>query len=259
MKKTSFILILILLMHAETYPVSYKKHSRIIAKALGSYTSLTGDKRWKTIGRSARRNKILFREFGTGEKTVMIIGGMHGDEPAGVLAVIRLAQYLEKNPDSIRNRAVLIPCINPDGLRIGRRTNGRNVDLNRNFPSSTWSYESVKEYNNPGPLPASEPETFACMVMMYLYHPVLLIQMHQPFATIYPDDKTPEKLVERMSEISGFPVSYDIGYSTPGSLGSYKSEQSYKIYGITYEMGEVDREPDYKAVTGSLVEAINFP
>ncbi len=259
MKRTSLILIIILLMHAETYPVSYKKHSRIISKAVSAYTALGRDKKWKVIGRSNWRNKILYREFGSGEKTVMIIGGMHGDEPAGVLAVIRLAQYLEKNPASIRNRAVLIPCLNPDGLRIGRRTNGHNVDLNRNFPSATWSYDFVKEYNNPGPLPASEPETFACMTMMCLYRPALLIQMHQPFAALYPDDKTPAELVSKMSEISGFPVSYDIGYSTPGSLGSYKSEQSYNIYGITYEMGEVDAEPDYNAVTGSLLEAINYP
>lgn len=259
MKKTSLILALVLLLQINASPVSYKKHSRIIRKAVAAHRALEKDRKWKAIGRSNRKNKILCREFGSGDKTVLIIGGMHGDEPGSVLAAIRLAEYLKKNPGTIKNRVAIIPCLNPDGLRAGRRTNARKIDLNRNFPSSTWSFSYVKEYNNPGPLPASEPETFTLMTMIYLYRPALLIQMHQPFAALYPDKNTPEDLLIKMSEISGFPVSDDIGYLTPGSLGSFKSEQKFSIWGITYELGEVDREPDYEAVTRSLVEAINYP
>jgi hypothetical protein len=46
-----------------------------------------------------------------------------------------------------------------DGLRIGTRTNGNKIDINRNYPSSTWSPEFIKDYNNPALNAASEPET----------------------------------------------------------------------------------------------------
>jgi protein MpaA len=190
---------------------------------------------------------------------VLIIGGIHGDEPASVIAVIRLAKHLEKNPGLTKNRAVLIPCLNPDGLRIGTRTNGNKIDINRNYPSSTWSSEYIKDYNNPGPEAASEPETLTVIDAINTYHPVLVVQMHQPFGALYPDKNTPTELVNKMSEISGFPVLEDIGYSTPGSLGSFLEEHNNKIFCITYELGRVDREPDYNAVTGSLIKAINFP
>jgi len=61
-----------------------------------------------------------------------------------------------------------------------------------------------------------------------------------------------------MSEITGLPVSEDIGYSTPGSLGSYKLSMKYDVYGITYELCDIDQEPDYDKIIESLIEAINY-
>lgn len=259
MKKVLIAFIFILIFSIAAVSGSHSRHNRIIKKATSAHKPLERDRNWKVLGRSNWRNKILCREFGEGEKTVLIVGGMHGDEPVSVLAVIKLAGYLEENPGSIRNRAVIIPCLNPDGLRVGTRTNGRRIDINRNFPSSTWNFGYDKYYNNPGPLPASEPETIIFIEAMDRYLPAIIIQMHQPFGALYPDEGAPEDLVSAMSQISGFPVSSDIGYSTPGSMGSFKSEQEYEIIGITYELGEVDREPDYDVVTRSLVEAINYP
>ena len=148
--------------------------------------------------------------------------------------------------------------MNPDGLFRGERTNWNNVDLNRNFPSATWSPDFVKPYNNPGQLPASEPETVLIANAIEEYKPGLIIQMHQPFNAIYPDDNVPAVLADKMSEISGFPVSHDIGYETPGSLGSLRSYSDYEVYGITYELCRIDREPDYRKITKSLLEAINY-
>ncbi|HOP62771.1 MAG TPA: DUF2817 domain-containing protein [Spirochaetota bacterium] len=258
--KTIILAVLfIFLINTGASSLSHNKHRRIIRKAVRTHQKLERNKKWKTIGRSNRNNKILCREFGKGKKTVLIIGGMHGDEPGSVLAVIKFAKYLEKNPGSIKHRVVIIPCLNPDGLRVGRRTNGKKIDLNRNFPSKNWSFDYEKKYNNPGPLPASEPEIIIAINAMDRYLPWLIIQVHQPFAALYPDNGPPADLLSKMSEISGFPVSDDIGYSTPGSLGSFITDQEYKVSGITYELGRVDREPDYKAITRSLIEAVNYP
>jgi hypothetical protein len=239
--------------------LSHKKQNAILNKAIHLYRSLPSSNiKWKVIGKSNWKNRIYYREFGSGEKLTMIIGGLHGDEPVGFISTLKLAQYLKKNPSSIKNRVIIIPCINPDGLIKGRRTNGRKVDINRNFPTATWSPDYVKYYNNPGKLPASEPETVIAANIIEEFKPRLLIQMHQPFNTLYPDDNVPEELVTKMADIAGLPVSHDIGYTTPGSLGSLKPSFDFKIYGITYELCEIDREPDYDKIIQSLIEAINY-
>ncbi|MBI5774806.1 MAG: M14 family metallocarboxypeptidase [Verrucomicrobia bacterium] len=61
---------------------------------------------------------------------IYISAGIHGDEPAGPLAVRRL---LRDNawPD---NAALwLCPCLNPGGFALGRRENADGLDLNRQY------------------------------------------------------------------------------------------------------------------------------
>lgn len=258
-KNIFLVLLLIFILNSNATSGSHSRHNRIIKKAIALHKKLENNHHWSITGASNQGNEIFIREFGQGQKTVLIIGGIHGDEPASVIAVIKLAKHLEKNPHLIKNRAVLIPCLNPDGLSIGTRTNGNGIDINRNFPSSTWSSEYIKNHNNPGQEPLSEPETLTAVEAINSYHPAMVIQMHQPFGAIYPDKNTPIEIAEKMSLITGFPISHDIGYPTPGSLGSFTAQHKNKIMCITYELGRIDREPDYNAVTGSLIEAINFP
>lgn len=56
--------------------------------------------------------------------------GIHGDEPAGPLAV---RQLLEENrwPDNVS--LWLCPCLNPSGFPLNRRENARGQDLNRQY------------------------------------------------------------------------------------------------------------------------------
>ncbi len=258
-KKIALTLITLILTFTTADAVSYKKHDKIIRKAKKIYYGLhSSGIEWKVMGRSNWKNRIYYKEFGSGEKLTLIIGGMHGDEPAGFISAVRLAQYIKKNPGSIKNRVIIIPCINPDGLISGRRTNGQKIDINRNFPTTSWSQEYSKSYNHPGYIPGSEPETVILVNAIEDYKPDLIIQMHQPFGAIYPEKNTPAGLLQIMSEVSGFPVSDDIGYTTPGSLGNYGLTLDYIVQGVTYELGAIDYEPDYKKVTKSLIEAINY-
>lgn len=258
-KKLTLIMLLLLTSFTIADAVSYKKYNKILKKAIGMYHALPSSNiKWEVIGRSNWKNRIYYKEFGSGEKLTLVIGGLHGDEPAATISAIKLAQYIKKNPSSITNRVVIIPCINPDGLIKGRRTNGRKVDINRNFPTENWSTEYKKKYHNPGKLPATEPETVIIANAIEKYRPDLIIQMHQPFNAIYPEKNTSAELAKKISEISGFPIEDDIGYHTPGSLGSYGLAMDYKVQGITYEMGSIDYEPDYNKVTQSLIEAINY-
>ena len=63
---------------------------------------------------------------------VLITGGMHGDEPAGVEAVL---QFLARdNTTLLKNFSFLvIPCINPYGYIHDTRETQDGIDINRSF------------------------------------------------------------------------------------------------------------------------------
>src|SRR5215207_3721385 len=61
---------------------------------------------------------------------VLVVGSIHGDEPAGHAVVRRLRASAP--PAGVQ--LWLVEAANPDGLRHGTRQNLRGVDLNRNFP-----------------------------------------------------------------------------------------------------------------------------
>ena len=65
-------------------------------------------------------------------KHILITGGMHGDEPAGVEAAI---SFLARDNTELLNHFsfVVIPCINPDGYIHETRENKDDVDINRSF------------------------------------------------------------------------------------------------------------------------------
>lgn len=241
------------------YAGRYDRHNAIIHKAVKAYR---GMKRspvgWQVLGYSDRMNEIYYREFGTGEKTLLVIGGMHGDEPAATISVIKFGEYLNAYPELLTGHVLLVPCVNPDGLMRGTRTNGRGIDLNRNFPSPTWEYEYKKDYNNPGRLPATEPETVIMVNAVYDYKPWMIIQMHQPFGKLYTSGDVPVELYNNMSMLSGYDIACDIGYDTPGSFGSYAGSRRPGIPVLTFEIGSVNYEPDYGRINLALLEAANY-
>lgn len=63
-----------------------------------------------------------------------VFAGIHGDEPAGTLALLQLVQTIEQHPELIRGYALFVyPVGNPTGLAAGTRENHRGLDLNRQF------------------------------------------------------------------------------------------------------------------------------
>ena len=61
---------------------------------------------------------------------VYVSAGIHGDEPAGPLAV---RQLLQQNQWPAGLALWLCPCLNPAGFRLGRRENAEGLDLNRQY------------------------------------------------------------------------------------------------------------------------------
>lgn len=65
---------------------------------------------------------------------VYLSAGIHGDEPAGPLAVLKLIQE-NKWPQHLDLR--ICPCLNPVGFKLNRRANAKGLDLNREYLKPT--------------------------------------------------------------------------------------------------------------------------
>jgi protein MpaA len=63
-------------------------------------------------------------------RKVYISAGIHGDEPAGVLAVLRM---LEDDRWPSDTHFWMAPCLNPTGFPLNTRENAAGIDLNRDY------------------------------------------------------------------------------------------------------------------------------
>lgn len=138
------------------------------------------------IGSSIENRDIVAYHYGTGDKELLFIGGIHGGyEWNTALVAFEMKEYLDENPEKVPEgyKVTIIPVLNPDGLHkvvgtdgmfkagdvttslsasIPGRFNGNNVDLNRNFDcdwksEGTWQNTKVSG----GASAFSEPESKA--------------------------------------------------------------------------------------------------
>jgi len=72
----------------------------------------------------------LHRPGGAGARRLYVSAGMHGDEPAPPLAILRLLKQ-DAWPENLD--LTLCPCLNPTGFRWAQRENEEGVDLNRQY------------------------------------------------------------------------------------------------------------------------------
>lgn len=171
--------------------------------------------------------------FSNGGPCVLILGGIHGDEPEGVTAANgMLAEFLKSF--SYKLELTIVPCANPDGVFLHTRTNGASIDLNRNLPTKDWTKEARAPRYFPGDKPGSEPENQAIMKFLDEKKPKLIISMHswEPMINTNGDCKGEADIIHKWT---GYRVADDIGYPTPGSLGTYAGKER-KIATITYEV-----------------------
>ncbi len=158
-----------------------------------------------------------------GHQPILMMGGIHGDEPEGVHLANSTAEWLK---DQSQNGLpltpwVVIPCLNVDGFARKTRGNGRGVDLNRNYPSKSWKPEYTGERYYPGPSPASEPEIQAVVALIEEIRPRLIIHCHSWNPCVVATGHPAKIDAFRLSQSSGYHILDDIGYPTPGSLSQY--------------------------------------
>lgn len=174
----------------------------------------------------------------SGKPEIVILASIHGDEAETTVVVSEALRCL---PTGDLKSAVIL-CGNPDGLLRGTRGNARGVDLNRNFPTSNWNPDPVHYKTrandardialSPGSAPASEPETVALLSLLEKLRPRAVVTLHAALACI--DDAGDSHLGRQLAARCELPLIADIGYPTPGSMGTWASEQQLNL--VTWEL-----------------------
>jgi len=154
-------------------------------------------------------------------RPLVMIGGVHGDEPEGVTLAKATLEWLKSNTEKVKVPWILIPCLNPDGFAKNQRTNAGGVDLNRNYPAKSWTPDAKEPRYSPGPHPGSEPEVQAMVKLIAELQPRLIIHCHSWNPCIVVTGEPARKDGERLAKACGYPIQETIGYDTPGSLSQY--------------------------------------
>lgn len=104
---------------------------------------------WRLLA-AAHRSGFVLERYGTQDrfglygatrinstelKTVYLSSGMHGDEPAGPLAILKILE--DRILPLEEFNWTICPMLNPVGLRLSQRENGDGIDLNRDYRSQT--------------------------------------------------------------------------------------------------------------------------
>jgi protein MpaA len=194
-----------------------------------------GDRREVVIGRSVLGRPIEAVHFtppsyAKPRPPALLFAAIHGDEPVSQLMLERLADELIERPPG--RDTWIIPCMNPDGILAGTRNNANDVDLNRNFASTSWGTERRPGYN-PGAAAEDQPETQALVALIDRVGAHRLIAVHATYRMVNWDGSG-EQLAKEMSERCSYPVEHDMGYPCPGSFGTkYGVEMGLEV--ITLE------------------------
>jgi murein peptide amidase A len=146
-------------------------------------------------GRDLRAYRIGPRDA---DRTVLVVGSIHGDEDEGHEIVARLR---DESPNSFA--IWLVETVNPDGIAAGQRKNAHGVDLNRNFSVGWKPSSDTSSGYYPGPEPFSEPESRAVKRLAKRIEPDLSIFYHQPWNQVLGSCKGPDRVQRRYASLTG--------------------------------------------------------
>lgn len=196
---------------------------------------------WQDIGRSREGTAIRALVLGDpdADVRVVVLGLMHGDEPAGR----RVVAHLQRQEPPPGTAIWLVPSMNPDGHARGTRTNARGVDLNRNFPTQ-WRSQGSGTTQWSGPRAASEPETRAMMDFLAAVRPTAILSFHQPFDVVDITHAPAREAGRRLAQWMGVPAR-SVGCDGPcrGTLTEWATAELDSI-AITVELASVATRAD---------------
>ncbi|TDD82584.1 carboxypeptidase [Actinomadura darangshiensis] len=187
-----------------------------------------------------------------GVPILWISGNVHGDEPSGTDAALKVLRDLGDRADcaatAILDNAlvVVLPTQNPDGRELKTRQNAYGFDMNRDWFART------------------QPETDGKLAMLNQYPPAMYIDAHEMGGTsfFFPPNadpvyhETPEQAVGWINDMYGAAMAaefkrqgidffnrdvYDLFYQ---GYGDSVPTSAFHAAGMTYEKGDASPYPE---------------
>lgn len=200
------------------------------------------------IGQSTEGRAIMAYHYGTGEKEIVLVGGIHGGYSwnTALLAYQLVDHFADETlPENIR--LTIIPNVNPDGLaqvtgtdgtfaasdvsatdaeRTAARFNANNVDLNRNFncewqETGTWQNREVSG----GSEPFSEPESRAVRDYIESVSPDAVVAYYSAAGGVYSSSCRNGVLPQTAAMTDAY-----------AAVTPYSANQSFDFYEVTGDM-----------------------
>jgi hypothetical protein len=182
--------------------------------------------RAEVVGHSTQGRPIAVTHRGAEDAPVrvLVVGSIHGNEPAGQAVIARL----RRAPVPAGVQLWLVRTVNPDGLARGTRQNARGVDLNRNFPRRWRAGGRPFDTYYPGRSPSSEPETDAVRALVERVHPDVTVWYHQHMRLVNLSPGADPALVRDYARRVGLPAR-----TLPHYRGTATSWQNHSFGGTS--------------------------
>jgi protein MpaA len=189
-----------------------------------------------TLGFSAAGQPIYGARFSGNGPRIFFLGGVHGNETEGVAATAGFYDEFVATGKvhELSCELFFVPVLNPDGVLNFSRHNGNAVDLNRNLPTKDWVKNSPGDKYYSGPAAASEPETQLVLKILADFRPEFILSLHS-WKPMFNVNGPAHRYAEKMQTALRYAITEDIGYPTPGSLGTYAGSER-QIPTITFEI-----------------------
>jgi protein MpaA len=177
---------------------------------------------------------------------VLVVGCIHGNEPAGLAITRRLIAAGAPTGTEI----VVVPSVNPDGCARGTRGNAHGVDLNRNFPSNWSAIGHPGSFQYSGPHALSEPESRYSVALIERLQPQVTIWFHQPQGVVRAWGQS-VATARRFAALARYPYR-----SIRWPYGTAANWQNHRFPGTASFVAELPAGPVPSARIGVWVRAI---
>lgn len=174
---------------------------------------------WMVLGTSVEGRPIRALTLGNGPRTVLFVGGIHGDEAEGAHTTAELPRAFFERGLASAVTLTIIEDINPDGRAANTRSNANGVDINRNFPASNFDGGNSEN----GGEALSQPESRVLHDTITRADPALVLVTHSWNGREFVNFDGPARpIAERFGQSSGMAIEDSSSFApTPGSLGSF--------------------------------------